>query len=260
MNITLIGTGGVAENLAVALSPQYRVTVTGKSIQALIELTGYKTLWNPSVNHIPEETEILIIAVQDTKIIQVLQDINFNSLQSLKVISHTSGSTGIDIFLPYTQKGAVFYPLQSFSKGHLVSWREVPVLIEAYEKEAEGLLFELARSIHTNPIYADSKKRTYIHLGAVFAQNFSNFLLEVSHRITEKQGFSHTLYYPLLHESLNKAKEVSPLSVQTGPAKRKDFTTIQAHIKILQTEFPEYEPLYRMLTDYIVEFTCKPKI
>jgi predicted short-subunit dehydrogenase-like oxidoreductase (DUF2520 family) len=259
MNITLIGTGGVAENLAVSLSSQHKITVTGKSIEALTYMTGYKTLWNASVNYIPDETEVLVIAVQDTNILSVLQNIDFGSLPNLKVITHTSGGTGIEVFSSYTQKGAIFYPLQTFSKGYTISWKGVPILIEAFEKETEILLFELARQIHAEPIYSDSKKRAYIHLGAVFAQNFSNFLLEVAHQITHKQGLSHNIYYPLLQEMLKKAEQASPLSVQTGPAKRKDYSTLKSHIKLLQNDFPEYEPLYRILTDYIIEFTCKPK-
>lgn len=259
MNIALIGTGGVAENLAVALSNQHIVTLCGKSIEAIMPLTGYKTLWNASINYIPEQTEILIIAVQDSNILDVVENIPFHNLPHLKVVAHTSGSIGIDVFLSYTQKGAVFYPLQTFSKGRTISLENVPIFIEACTKENEVLLFELARQIQANPMYADTKKRAHIHLGAVFAQNFSNFLLEVAHQITEKQALSHNIYYPLLQETLNKAEKVSPLSVQTGPAKRKDYNTIQSHIRLLQKEFPEYEALYRILTDYIVEFTCKPK-
>lgn len=258
MNITIIGTGGVAENLAFVLSRRHNTTLSGKSIEALIQLTGYKTLWNASVNHIPEETEVIIVAVQDSKIADAVQNIPFDSLPYLKAIAHTSGSVGIDVFSSYTKKGAVFYPLQTFSKGHIVSWKDVPLLIEFSEKEVETVFFELAKETDANPLYSDSKKRAYIHLGAVFAQNFSNFLLETAYQITHKQGLSHHIYYPLLREMLKKAEQVSPLSVQTGPAKRKDYTTIQSHIRLLQNEFPEYEPLYRMLTDYIMEFTCKP--
>lgn len=259
MNITLLGTGGVAENLAVVLSANHNVTIMGKSLDALQSLTGYNKLWSASVHYIPEETDILIIAVQDTKIITALQSIDFSVFPQLHVVAHTSGSVGVDVFSAFTDKGAVFYPLQTFSKNRIIDWKNTPLLIETHHQEAETLLFEIAYQIQAVPFYADSQKRRYIHLGAVFAQNFFNFLLEVSHQITQKQGLSHNIYYPLLKETLIKAEKVSPLSVQTGPAKRKDYNTIQSHIRILQSEFPEYEPLYRMLTDYIIELTCNPK-
>lgn len=259
MNITLIGTGGVAENLALVFHDTHTVTVVGKSSEALSQLIGYNNLWKANVEHIPKETEILILAIQDDKLLPTIQNIDFHELTNLKAIVHTSGSTSIDIFNPFSEKGAVFYPLQTFTKNKVIEWGNLPILIEAHSKEIESLLCELADEINANPIHADSKKRAYIHLGAVFSQNFFNFLLEVAHQIVQKQGLSHNIYYPLLKETIKKVEYTSPLSMQTGPAKRKDYKTIQSHIKLLQTEFPEYEALYRILTDYIIEFTCKPK-
>lgn len=257
MNITLIGTGGVAENLAVALSHQYNVSVVGKSLLALSQLTGYNSRWSACVNYIPELTHVILIAVQDSQVANVIKQIDFSILHDLQVIAHTSGSVGIEVFEQHTDKGAVFYPLQTFSKNRIVSWQNVPIFIEAHSIEVENILFKLASSLEAQPLRADSQKRKYIHLGAVFAQNFFNYLMQVAHEVTQKQGLTHTIYYPLLKETLLKIADTQPIYMQTGPAKRKDLSTIEMHIKMLQKEFPHYETLYRILTDYIIEFSHK---
>jgi hypothetical protein len=80
--------------------------------------------------------------------------------------------------------------------------------------------------------------------GAVFANNFNNFLALIATHFAEKAGQNHGIYQPILEETLSKLRVISPDKAQTGPARRGDKETIERHLGILKAHFPEWQPLY----------------
>jgi predicted short-subunit dehydrogenase-like oxidoreductase (DUF2520 family) len=98
----------------------------------------------------------------------------------------------------------------------------------------------------------DAQERKMLHVGAVFACNFTNHLLALSKHLLAQEGLEFSLLKPLIRETFEKALEVAdPAAVQTGPAIREDYQVIHAHLDYLQRT-PHWQALYKLITDSIV--------
>ena len=56
--------------------------------------------------------------------------------------------------------------------------------------------------------------------------------------------------FPLLQETVKKAKIIGPVQAQTGPARRQDDITVQTHIENLQ-DYPLFQEIYSAISDSI---------
>jgi predicted short-subunit dehydrogenase-like oxidoreductase (DUF2520 family) len=168
------------------------------------------------------------------------------------LIVHTSGTTPIEILDGISSSYGVFYPLQTFSREHKLSFSNIPVCLEANRPEALELLKILARKITANVSVLTSEQRRWAHLAAVISSNFSNYMYQVAEDILTKKGLDFELIHPLILETARKAGRIGPHRAQTGPATRGDHTTIQKHIEMLE-EFPEYQAFYELLTTSILK-------
>jgi predicted short-subunit dehydrogenase-like oxidoreductase (DUF2520 family) len=100
-------------------------------------------------------------------------------------------------------------------------------------------------------IELNSEQRKTLHLGAVFACNFTNHLLALAQELLEEKGLDYELLKPLIQETLSKIEMNDPASVQTGPAIRKDQATILSHLDLLKHN-PDLSELYTKLSQSIV--------
>ncbi|MBC8082634.1 MAG: DUF2520 domain-containing protein, partial [Hymenobacter sp.] len=193
-------------------------------------------------------------AVPDAAVPAVLAQARF---PAGAVVAHTSGAVPLAIFEGYPElRGGVFYPLQTFSAGWVVDWRTVPLCIEAAAPAAEALLLALGRTLSANVRRMATPQRQGIHVAAVFACNFTNHLLGISHALLQEQGLPLSLLTPLLHETVDKALAHPPFTVQTGPAARHDEPTLARHRMALAAH-PEWLILYNALSDSIQDAQTK---
>ena len=102
-----------------------------------------------------------------------------------------------------------------------------------------NLLRELATDIGAGAWHCDTAKRRHLHVAAVFANNFSNFMMTTGEAIATEAGFDPSLLRPLMEETIRKALRTGPEHAQTGPAVRHDDTTIESHLELLSFS-PEY--------------------
>jgi predicted short-subunit dehydrogenase-like oxidoreductase (DUF2520 family) len=194
--------------------------------------------------------DVIIIAVPDQKLIEVLSAINCHEDC---VVAHTAGSYGLDVFPERLKKKGVFYPLQTFSKGRETETRDLPFIIEASQPGTEAILKGLAVSVGGKPYFIDHETRRMLHLAAVFVNNFSNFMLTAGKEVVIKAGLSFDILFPLIKETFAKALEKGPEYSQTGPALRKDRNTIEKHLELLSFS-PELQHIYRELTESIITY------
>ncbi len=68
-----------------------------------------------------------------------------------------------------------------------------------------------------------------------------------------KTGLPFEVLYPLINETIMKAREIGPVKSQTGPALRLDKGTIEKHIDLLSFS-PELQRIYKEVTDSIIRF------
>ena len=100
-----------------------------------------------------------------------------------KLIVHTSGASSLNVLTQYTTNAGVFYPLQTFSKTKEVNFRTVPLCIEGADEQITIQLEELARTVSNNVSRVNSDQRKTLHLAAVFACNFPNYLYHAAGKL-----------------------------------------------------------------------------
>jgi predicted short-subunit dehydrogenase-like oxidoreductase (DUF2520 family) len=108
----------------------------------------------------------------------------------------------------------------------------------------------LAASISDRIYILDSRQRAILHVAAVFANNFTNYLLGVAIDLIRTGDLPSELLESLAKSTVTNAFTYGAMEAQTGPARRGDMKTINRHLKILKKN-PEYYELYRVLTDLI---------
>lgn len=251
MRITLIGSGNVATHLGAAFKNAGHaiVQVYSRDIQHASLLAYHiKAEAIDDLNKIDQETDIFIIAVKDDAIEAIAETLSRYN----KLTVHTSGATSLQTLLVYTSQGGVFYPLQTFSKTKEVNFRSVPLCIEGADDTITRRLEELAWTISNNVYRVDSEQRKILHLAAVFACNFPNYLYYAAGKLLQQHDLDFNLLRPLILETAEKVQEHLPADVQTGPAIRNDEKTMQAHLQLL-TENAELKQLYRQLSQLIIK-------
>jgi hypothetical protein len=99
---------------------------------------------------------------------------------------------------------------------------------------------------------ADDLQRVHLHLSAVIVCNFTNHLYAMTEDFCQKERIDFTMLHPIIEETAMRITKRSARDLQTGPAIRQDFVTIDKHLKMLQT-YPALKNLYLKLTDSIIE-------
>ena len=248
MKITFIGSGNLAWHLSDVLKENgHEIVEIWSKSEENAKLLSSKLNCNiiSSLNNL-ENTDLIIISVKDDAILKVLNKIKeFNT-----PIVHTSGSVGTDVFKNRENFG-VFYPIQSFNKNIDVNFNETPICIEANNSELEDKLIILAKSISNSVHLLNSKQREQLHIAAVFACNFTNHILSISESILKKSDLDFNLLKPLIEHTFNKIKDSSPSEVQTGPAKREDYNTIEKHLNLLEGK-SDLQIIYSKITNHII--------
>jgi predicted short-subunit dehydrogenase-like oxidoreductase (DUF2520 family) len=247
-NISFVGSGNVATHLATALfekgiAVNQVYSKTPQNAQILAKKVNATAICE--INKL-QKSDLIIVAVKDDAIQDVL-----NQMDGLDNVVHTSGSISIAVFPQKINNYGIFYPLQTFSKSKSVDWTELPILIEANEKDFENKLMHLAQQL-TNKVYiVNSQQRKLIHLAAVFSCNFSNYLNIVSQSILANEKLDFEILHPLIQETLNKMITIGPEKSQTGPAIRKDQKVIDEHLLLLENIDKNYAEIYKLLTSNI---------
>ena len=95
----------------------------------------------------------------------------------------------------------------------------------------------------------NSEQRKALHVSAVFVNNFVNYLYQIGNEICIENKVSFEILKPLILETANKVLTLSPKEAQTGPAKRNDKQTIDAHLNFLSNE--NQATIYKILTQSI---------
>jgi predicted short-subunit dehydrogenase-like oxidoreductase (DUF2520 family) len=149
----------------------------------------------------------------------------------------------------------VLYPMQTFSKDRSVNFREIPCFIEACDSDTLEAIKGIASKVSDHVLEMSSEKRKKLHLAAVFACNMVNHCYRLAEKVLEEEGIDFSLYMPLIQETANKVKELSPRQAQTGPMVRYDKKIMDAQIALINDE--RTRQIYRLMADSIHEDSSK---
>lgn len=248
--ISLIGSGNISYHLGNAFkrvgtsinSISSRNTHTGK---ALAKSLGASFC---DIENIDPQIDILIIAVNDDSIAEVIKGIP----KQIKSVVHTSGAVSIDVFEDRFTNYGVFYPLQSFTREREINFNDVPILIEANNDTYSKSLVNLGLSISKRVEIMSSESREHLHVAAVIANNFVNYLATEAYSVLEANAIDGSLIRPLMEETIARLSTKHPATMQTGPAIRKDIKTMKKHEKQLESN-PDLQSLYRQISQLIMK-------
>lgn len=208
---------------------------------------------NPA--EITDRADFYIISVKDDAIADVASKLP-RPLHGIAV--HTSGSAPDDILSSMSDRYGVLYPLQTFSKNKTVDWNPVTVFTHAESDASLEKIDRLAAMLSPRNAHIDFEKRSVLHIAAVFACNFSNYMWTVSDRIVGGIGCGLEVFAPLLEETLRKALANGPRPSQTGPARRGDTALLSRQYDRLTGSDAE---IYRLLSNAIMaEYDIPEKI
>ncbi|HAL83312.1 MAG TPA: DUF2520 domain-containing protein [Mucilaginibacter sp.] len=251
MRISIIGSGNVATHLAAAFkNAGHRIVqVYSRNMQSAALLAYYVGAEAiDDFDLISPETDLFIISVRDDAIPSAAQSL----AKHQKLTVHTSGAVELAVLSAIIPKSGVFYPLQTLSKNKEVDFLTVPLCIEGADDEITGELEQLARTISNHVHRINSDQRKILHLAAVFACNFPNYLYSAAQQLLEKHQMEFEMLRPLILETAQKVQDHLPATVQTGPAVRKDENTMAAHLQMLDDE-PALKTIYALLSQAIIK-------
>lgn len=257
MEISFIGAGNLAWHLAPALenAGHHINEVYSRQLQSARRLVSnlYDARTHSDLNFADSPSRLFVLAVPDDALEAVCSRL---VLPENARLVHTSGSRPLTdlahwmaVYSDVLVQTGVFYALQTFTKEQpFMAFDTVPLCLEATEKTLEDELVTIGQQISDTVYLITSDERKLLHVAAVFACNFTNHLLAIACDQVTRGGMEFGLLRPLIRETMRKGLAASnPADVQTGPARRNDLSTIEAHLSMLDSQ-PRLAELYALLT------------
>ena len=249
MKISIIGAGNVATNLALALKKAGHeiVQIFNRSDDAGKELAKTVAASFTSDPAQLSDADVYLIAVRDDVIEEVAGQLKLAD----KIVAHTSGTKSKNVLQVSGGSIGIFYPLQTMKKNSKIDFKNVPVLIEGNDETTVLKLEALAKTISQNVHRVDEQQRQWIHVAAVFANNFTNHLYGISESLMLSHGLPFEILKPLIFNAVQNLNDQSPADIQTGPAVRGDNQTIEKHLLLLGDD-TRLQKIYEILTQSIM--------
>ncbi len=247
MKISIIGAGNVGLNMFETLRKKKDVklvTLFNRSIEKILSYRNKVFITN-NINEL-KKSDIYIISTKDDSIKKISEKL----IGKDGLIVHTSGSTEMKILSIHKNFG-VFYPLQTFTKEKITDFKKIPICIEANNEINFKILKKLTKISGSKCYQLDSKQRIALHVSAVFACNFTNYLFSIAYDICTSNKIPFDTLFPLIRETLGKIEKNNPSEIQTGPALRKDIITIKKHLNFINSK--SSRKIYSILTDEIIK-------
>lgn len=249
IKVSIIGSGNVATHLGQALKNSGATVLdiwsrNFENAEVLAKTIGATAV--KSIDDIANDpSDLVIISVKD----DAIHDVASALIERKGLVVHTSGSASLSDLSPLQNHG-VFYPLQTFSKHKELDFSEVPICLEANNDDNLQVLKNVATALSQKVYEVSTDQRKILHLAAVFACNFPNYLYGVAQQLLSEHELSFDIIRPLIAETAQKVQTALPTEVQTGPAVRRDEETMAKHQKLLR-ENPVWVNIYQLLSEQI---------
>jgi predicted short-subunit dehydrogenase-like oxidoreductase (DUF2520 family) len=253
--IVIIGAGRLAVNLSMAI---YKKGYTIMEVCNRTESKGESLARRLKARYIREpemitpDADCYILAVSDAAIPLVIEHLQKGN----RLIVHTSGAVNMGVLQNVSLNAGVIYPLQTFTTGKMLSFRTIPLCIEASSPENLLLISSFAESLSENVYAVNSEQRLALHLSAVFANNFTNFMVAISQELLKENGIDPGILISIIRQTAANAVSGDVFTLQTGPAVREDMETLRLHLEML-SKHPEFREIYDLMTRNIIQHKKK---
>ncbi len=249
MQVTIIGSGNVATVLARQLLHKGHVIVQVYS-QTLAHATVLAQQVHAAavddVAAINKDADIYIIAVADRGIAAIAAALQLQD----KLVLHTAGSVTKNVLQHTSNRYGVLYPIQSLRKD-MDAATPIPFLVDGNTDAVTDEIELFARTLCPKVARGGDAERVKLHVAAVFACNFVNYMYLQSATYCEKEHIDFSLLQPLIEETANRLRHYHPAEVFTGPAVRGDVGTVQKHVSLLEA-YPALQEVYTLISGRIM--------
>ena len=169
--VVIIGSGNLAEALARAVAESGLELLqlfarNPERCRTVAALAGCG--WAADPEALRRDADIYLIAVSDRAVAEVASTL---PVPASAAVAHTAGSVPLSAIPERFARRAVFYPMQTFTKGRRVDFSEIPVFLETADPGFRTELEAFARTLSRTVLWADSAQRGKVHLAAVFGGN-----------------------------------------------------------------------------------------
>lgn len=264
MRLVIIGTGNVANVLGrmFFMAGHDVVQVVGRNQINVMEL-AIAVNATPCFDwqEITQDADIYILAVSDSALYQINEESfplqtgvgqhgTIRRAFNNGILVHTAGSVSVTVLKNIAPAYGVLYPLQTMRKGEEPG-KNVPFLVDGNSLSVVETLASLASGVSASVSIASDEQRSKIHLAATIVNNFSNHLFALAHDFCQKHELDFSLLSPLITRTAALAGQGNPSLLQTGPAARRDYVTMEKHEKMLSGD-PELLKLYRLMSESLL--------
>ncbi len=246
MRITFIGSGNVATHLALAMYGRGHVIeqVWSRNLEHA-NLLAARVEAKPinKLSKLTDNSNVYIIAVTDDALPEMAKEIHVGNA----LVLHTSGATAADVLKPCSSRYGVLWSPQTFVRDVALEYGELPFCIEGCDAATEDDIAEFVGMISSHIFRTNLDQRLYLHLSAVFVNNFTNALYAVAQQICREHNVPFEILHPLVMTTAKKLQWGDVRFQLTGPAVRNDQQTINSHRELLSKN-PSTLALYDSLT------------
>jgi predicted short-subunit dehydrogenase-like oxidoreductase (DUF2520 family) len=248
MKVVIIGSGNVATVLGrkiLSVGHEIRQVISRNKEHASALAVELNCGYASTFEEMNKEADFYIIAISDSS----LMDIDKKLFLDRKLVVHTAGSVSKDALKNVSRNYGVLYPLQSLRK-EIKETPEMPLLVDANTEDNLTLVYDFAKTIADNVEIAADEQRLKLHVGAIIVNNFANHLYALTEDYCKQENINFKMLLPLINETTSRLSSFSPIEVQTGPAARNDFPTMQKHLQLL-AGYHDLKKIYMLMTESI---------
>jgi predicted short-subunit dehydrogenase-like oxidoreductase (DUF2520 family) len=252
MKIVIIGSGNVASVLGRLIKKGGHdiIQVVSRSVENARSLAAeLSTAFTNTKETISRDGDLYLVAVTDSALNEIDQSCSFGD----KLVVHTAGAVPMEVLKNTAVNYGVIYPLQSLRKENPDLQIDIPLLIDGNTPETISMIEKFALTISSSVTPATDAQRLKLHIAAVFVSNFTNHLYMLAADYCKKEGLDFKMLLPLIEETALRLKHHLPADMQTGPAARKDITTLDKHLKELSA-YPALRNIYLKMSDSIMNY------
>ncbi len=214
------------------------------------------------IEDLPGDIDFLVVAVQDSKIAIVAEEIaRCSRLKKGAVVAHTAGALSADVLAPVEKSGLKrlgWHPLQTFALNDDAGiLKGIPFGMDG-DEEALAIGEKIATDLGGIPLRIKPEKRIEYHLAAVISSNLITGLFAIAgdlfkECIAGKENDGSSLV-PLLRKTVENIERTGAPDALTGPIVRGDVDTVRSHLRILKDK-PEILEIYKLLSRRILNLS-----
>jgi predicted short-subunit dehydrogenase-like oxidoreductase (DUF2520 family) len=246
MNIVIVGTGNVAHFFAkgIADSNAHKLLAVyaRTNVAALKFAREYSSTVLKTLDEIPANTDLVLLCVPDAAI-------GTFDFKCTCMVAHCSGTATLDVLEKYSNKVACLWPIYSITLE--MDFAMVPMVLTAHTICVDEMRM-FCDSLSANVFVYNQEQKAQAHLVATIGNNFPNFLFTQIEEYCHSTNLPKQLFLKLFRQPVHFFADGTNHEHQTGPAMRKDESTITAHEKLLE-EHPALKSLYQNFTALIKE-------